>query len=148
MSGKTLRSPRNVAGTDYVAGLALTIYLIGYGGTLIGLSIAKMPAPRYDEFGHPLPNGSGEGMGYVMVGVLLAFLFHLIVFTAFRWRLCRWPLRAVVPLQLVAVALSLAALKVLDPPLAVSAAPAFVTAAVYGVAALVVRAQSSPSHLE
>ena len=82
-------------------------------------------------------------MGYVIVSILLTFLFHLIVFTGFRWRLCRrWPLRALLPLQLAAVVLCLAAPQVLgflDPFIASIVAPIVVTALVYGLAVVVAR---------
>ena len=131
---------KNAAATDYAAAVGLAIFPIVYGGTLIGYALAHSPASRYDGLGHVIPDGSAEALGYIVVAILLAFLGHLVTFTAFRWRLCRWPLPVVIPLQLAVSGLCLAALRVLDPPVAVAIAPLVVTAVVYGIAALVVRA--------
>ena len=134
---------REVAGTDLAAGLALLMFLLLYGGLLIGYAIANnpRPAPRLDARGRPMPDDYIEGIGYLVTFILLTFLFHLPVFTAFRWRLCRrWPLRVILPLQLAVVVLCLVASQVLgflDPRIAFIVAPIVATALVYGLAVVV-----------
>src|SRR5690242_6697849 len=106
-----------VAKTDYSAGAALALFPLLYGGALIAYVLASRAAPRYDAFGQPIPDLSGEVIGYAVVGTLVAFLTHLIAFTFLRVRLIRsWPLRALLPLQLLCVGGSLALLRVpLEP---------------------------------
>ena len=128
------------------AAIALSVFFVCYGGAVIGYVVATAPPRRHDALGQPILDGRGEAFGYVLLGILLAFLSHTLVFVAFRWRPPSWPLRALVPLQLVAVAGSLGALRVVDDVgLAMLLAPAVVTCMVYGVAMLIVRAeQQSP----
>ena len=124
---------------DYKAGLALLIFPVGYGGVLIGITVASAPAPQFDAMGHAIPTFHGDLVGYMVVGTLLAWLGNLLVFTTFRARHRSWPLRALVPLQLVATAGSVFAFKVVEPPTAVLLAPVLVTMAVYGIALLIAR---------
>jgi hypothetical protein len=133
--------PSVLEGADLAAAIALAVFFVCYSGALIGYVTATAPPPSHDAFGQPIPDLRGEAFGYITVGILLAFLSHLLVFIAFRWRLRSWPLRALVPLQLVTVAGSLGALRVIDPVVAVLLAPASVTCIVYGIAMLIVRAE-------
>ncbi|HEY2851447.1 MAG TPA: hypothetical protein VGJ18_01285 [Gemmatimonadaceae bacterium] len=140
---KTGPSTKVAAGTDKVAGLALLIFPILYGGFLIGDVFANRPAPRLDARGRVMPDLFWEAMGYLVTIIVVGWLGHLVVFLAFRWRLCRsWTLRAIGPLQLAVVALCVAAPRVfgsLDPFLGFVGAPIVATALVYGVALVVVR---------
>ena len=133
--------PKPRASADYAAALALAVFFLGYGSLLIGYAFATKPPPRYDAFGQVMPDLFGEGLGYMVVGILIAFLSHLLVFVVFRWRHRTWPLLGLLPLQIVVIAGSLEALRVVDPVLAVLVAPAVATFVVYGVAALIVRAE-------
>ena len=137
--------PSVLGGADLAAAIALALFFVCYGAALIGYVTASAPPLHHDAFGRPIADLRGEAFGYITVGILLAFLSHVLVFVAFRWRLRSWPLRALVPLQLVTVAGSLGALRVIDPVVAVLLGPATVTCMVYGVAMLIIRAENQSS---
>jgi hypothetical protein len=124
---------------DYKAGLALLIFPVAYGGFLIVATLATQPAPKLDPTGQPYPSAVGQAIGYIIVFTLLALLGHLLVFVSFRARHRTWPLRALAPLQLAAVAGSLYSFKVVNPVAAALLGPVLVTMAVYGIALLIVR---------
>jgi hypothetical protein len=130
--------------TDYKAGLALLVFPVVYGGFLIRMSVASEPAPKLDPTGHPYPPLVGEVLGYVVVGSLIALLGHLLVFVPFRARHRGWPMRVLLPLQLIAAAGSLYTFKFAEPVAAVLVAPVVVTMAVYGLALLIARRNEQP----